>query len=219
MKRLLWHLFIAWTLCGLALLFFGQGAFSWWDKVWVILFAVAAYAGIASWAGIAAARACASVVFVSFAVAIAAVQLAWLPTLHFTSQAGPGVAGLSPILLALLLFAVLSISERAAAVVFPYSERVAHAAWTTLGFAVAATNGAAFLAITRLWWVWAPAADGWLKVGGVAVLLGACAFGLSFVYPVDSRLRLTRWSVEVAAWLALNVLFFAANLSILLASK
>jgi len=218
MKRLLWHLFIGWTLSGLALLFLDRGSFDWWDKVWVVLFAMAAYAGIAGWAGISPARACASIVLVSFAAAIATVKLT-LPTLYFTQQAGPGVAGLFPISLVLLLFATLSVSERAAAAVFPYSERVAHAAWTTMGFALTAVNATTFLAKTRFWWVWNPAGNGWLDAGIMTALLAAVAFGLSFVFPVDSRMRLTRWSVEVTAFLALNALFLASRFAIPLAGR
>ena len=181
----LWQTFIAWTLSGMALPFLDRGAFGWWDKIWAVLFAVTAYAGIAGRSGIASARVCAGVVFVSFAAGIAGTKLAGLSALHFTPQAGPGVAGLFPLLLPLLLFAILSLSERAAAVIFPYSERIGHAGWTSLGFAVSVVNGAAFLATTRVWWAGNPVGGGWVGACAATALLAALAFGLSFVYPVD----------------------------------
>jgi len=216
MKHPLWFLLIGWTLGGLALPFFDRGAFGWWDKVWVVLFAVAAYAGIAARAGLSSARVCAGVVFVSFAAALAAAVLAGRFAPHFTPQAGPGMSAGVPLLPLLLLFAILSVSERTAAVVFPYSGRAGHAAWTALGFAVSVVNGAAFLAKTRGWWVGNPGGDGWMGAGAVTALLALIAFGLSFVYPADSRIRRTRWSVEVTAWLAINAIFLAANFAMFL---
>jgi len=216
MKPPLWFLFIGWTLGGLALPFFDRGAFGWWDMVWVVLFTVAAYAGIAARAGLSSARVCAGVVIVSFTAVLAAAELTGLLGLHFTPQVGLGMTIGVPLLPLLLLFAILSVSERTAAVVIPYAGRAGHAAWTALGFSVSAVNGAAFLAKSRTWWVGNPGGDGWMGAVAVTALLALIAFGLSFVYPTDSRIRRTRWSVEVAAWLAINLLFLAANFAILL---
>ncbi len=216
MKHPFWFLFIGWTISGLALPFFDPGAFGWWDGVWVVLFAVAAYAGVAARAGLSSSRVCAVVVFVSFAAALATAELTGRLGLQFTPQAGPGMSTGIPLLPLLLLFAILSVSERTAAVIIPYAGRVGHAAWTALGFTVSVVNGAAFLAKTRVWWVGNPGGDGWVGAGTVTALLACIAFGLSFVYPADSRMRRTRWSVEVAAWLALNILFLAANFVMLL---
>ena len=211
MKRPLWHLFIGWTLGGIVLLFLDRGSCGWWDKVWVVLFAVASYAGIAGRSGLASARVCAAAAIVSFASAIAlAKEVGWAVP-RFTPLAGPSVAGLFPLMVPVLLFSILSLSERVTAVIFPYSGRPGHAAWTALGFLVSVVNGSAFLAKTRIWWVWNPTGDGWPGATAVAALLASIAFGLAFVYPVDSRMRWTRWSVEVAAWLALNILFLAAR--------
>lgn len=217
MNRPLWSLLIVWTLGGLVLPFLGSGAFGWWDRVWVVLFAVAAYAEIAGRAGLSSARVCAGIVLAAFAAAFAAASLAGLPVPFFTPRAGPDVAGLFPLLPPVLLFAILSVSDRAAAVVFPYAGRAGHAGWTALGFVVSVVNGTGFLAGARGWWAWHPASGGWTGAG-VAVL-AVMAFGLSFVYPADPRMRRARWSVEVAAWLAINILFLGARFAIPVAGR
>ena len=39
---------------------------------------------------------------------------------------------------------------------------------------------------------------------------------LAFVYPADTRMQQNRWNAGVAAWLAANALFLAANFAMLL---
>ncbi|MEI6491921.1 MAG: hypothetical protein WCO94_05165 [Verrucomicrobiota bacterium] len=212
----LWLLFIGWTLGGLLLPFFDRGAFDWWDKVWVALFAVAAYAGIAARSGLSSARVCASVVFVSFAAALAAAVLCGPLAPHFTPQAGPKIAGVFPLLPPLLLFALLSASERVTADIFPCAGRAGHAAWTALGFAICVVNGLAFLEKTRGWWVENPGGDGWSGAVAMTTVLACAAFALAFVYPVDSRMRLNRLSAGLVAWLSVNGLFLVANFAMFL---
>jgi hypothetical protein len=216
MKHPLWLLFIGWTLGGLALPFFDRGAFGWWDKVWVALFAVAAYAGIAARSGLSSARVCASVVIVSFAATLAMAVLCGQLAPHFTPQAGPEIAWVFRLLPPLLLFALLSESEQVSAVVFPCAGRVGHAAWTALGFAICVVNGAAFLEKTRGWWVGNPGGNGWIGAVAMTTVLACVAFALAFVYPVDSRMRTNRWSAGLVAWLAVNGLFLVANFAMFL---
>jgi hypothetical protein len=117
-----------------------------------------------------------------------------------------------------LAFSLLTVSGHAAAAAFPGTGRTGLAIATAAGFLLSVANGLAFFAADRIWWVWnplnSPDAAG-RAVFGLA-FLGAAAFALAFTYPVDSRMRLSRWSTGSIAWLAANALFLVANFAIFL---
>lgn len=212
MKHPLWLAFLVLTASGFPLVFAGRGACGWWDKVWLLLLAVAAYSGVAARAGLQAARLRGGIVFGILAMAAVAMVLSGFPlgSLHFTAQAGPLIFGIFPLLLPVLLFGFFCLCDISAAVVFPYANRPAHAAWASLAFVITLANSAVFFSGSRVWWVWNP--SGWPQEAAGAVVLGGLAFALSFVLPADSRMRVSRWSIEVTTWLLMNVLFLAARI-------
>jgi len=210
MKHPLWLAFVFWTASGFLLLFAGRGDFGWWDKLWLLLLAVAAYSGVAERAGLQTARVRGGIVFAALTAAAGAWCLGGSPPgpFYFTSHAGPALPGIFPLLLPVLLFGFLCLCDISAAVVFPYANRLAHAAWTSLAFVITLMNSASFFSGSRAWWVWNP--SGLLHAACAAAVTGGLAFALAFILPVDSRMRVSRWSIEVAAWVLLNVLFVAA---------
>ena len=89
---------------------------------------------------------------------------------------------------------------------------------TAAGFLLSVANGLTFFAADRIWWVWNPlnSPDAAARAALGLVFLGAAAFALAFVYPVDSRLRTSRWSAGLVAWLSANAFFLVANFAMLL---
>ena len=220
MKRLFWILFFAATAAGMALPFLPPGSWPWWDSTWIAFFFVAVYYDLAAAAGLASARFSSGVVVIAMAVVLALSGLTGWPCgpLRFTAHAGLQIGGTLPLVLPLLAFSLLTVSSHAAASAFPGGGRMALALATAAGFLLSLANGLAFFATDRIWWEWNPMqAPGSLARGGFGlVFLGATAFALAFAYPVDSRLKLSRWSPGLIAWLAANALFLAANFAMLI---
>jgi hypothetical protein len=119
------------------------------------------------------------------------------------------------LVLPLLAFALLTVSARTAAAVLPGTGRTGLSLATAGFFLFATVNGLSFFAHDRIWWVWNP--TGGAGAAGRAVFglffLAAVSFALAFAYPVDTRMRKSRWNTGSLAWLCINALFLVANLS------
>lgn len=220
MKRLFWILFFAATAAGAALPFLPPCSWPWWDSTWIAFFFVAVYYDLAAASGLSSARFSSGVVVIAMAVLLGLSGLTGWPCgpLRFTAHAGLQIGGTLPLVLPLLAFSLLTVSGHAATSVFPGAGRIAFALATAAGFLLSVVNGLAFFAADRIWWEWNPvnAPDSLARgVFGLA-FLGATALALAFAYPVDSRLRLSRWSPGLIAWLAANALFLAANFAMLI---
>lgn len=205
----------AWTLGGVLLLFGEAGSHPWWDVVWVLLLTVTAYVGLVAVEGLSRARLCAGVVLVVFAGMVVFTALTGWPfgPLRFAGPTALRLGNAFPLLPPLLCFALLSLSQRAAGVAFP-ALGVGGLALVTSGlFTLTLLNGLAFLAKVRLWWLWNPWVDGAAILPGLAGLaaLALAAFFLARIYPVDSALKLSRWSAAGGVLIAVNGLFFASN--------
>jgi len=220
LKQIFWILFFATTAAGGVLPFLPSGSWPWWDTAWVALFFVTVYADLAVAVGLSGARLSSGVVLISMAVVLGLTGLTGWPCgpLVFTAHAGFRLGGAIPLALPLLAYSLLTVSGRAAASAFPGAGRRALASATAAGFLLSILNGLAFFVRDRIWWIWNPLAMP--HVAGRAVFglafLAAAAFALSFVYPPDTRMRQSRWNAGLAAWLAVNALFLAANFAILL---
>jgi hypothetical protein len=79
-------------------------------------------------------------------------------------------------------------------------------------------NGVAFLAKERIWWLWNPWGGGSAVIAGVVgfLCLGLAAFFLVRVFPEDTELKLGRWCDAAWVLVAVNVLFAAANVALVL---
>jgi hypothetical protein len=220
MKRLFWMLFFAATAAGAALPFLSPCSWPWWDSTWIALFFVAVYYDLAAAAGLSSARFSSGIVVVAMAVVLGLSGLTGWPCgpLRFTAHAGLQIGGTLPLVLPLLAFSLLTVSGQAAASAFPGGGRIILALATASGFLLSVANGLAFFAADRIWWKWNPMQDPNSLARGAfgLVFLGATAFALAFAYPTDSRLRLSRWSPGLIAWLAANALFLAANFAMLI---
>lgn len=220
MKHIFWILFLAATAAGAVLPFLPAGSWPWWDPVWIAILFVAVYYDLASSSGLSQARFSSGIVVIALAVILGLSGLTGWPIgpLRFTANAGLQLGGAVPLVLPLLAFSFLTVSNQAASSAFVWSGRVALAAATAAAFLLTLINGIAFFSLDRLWWEWnplqIPGATGRAVMG--LAFLGAAAFALAFVYPVDSRLRTSRWNAGLVAWLAGNALFLVANLAILL---
>jgi hypothetical protein len=220
MTRIFWILFFACTASGLALPFQPAAAWPWWNSAWILMFFVAVYADFAGWAGLSATRLCAGSVVVSLAVLLGLGALTGWPVgpLRFTEHAGLRLGGTIPLMLPLLGFSLLTVSGLAAAVAFPGAGRMGLAVGTAAAFLLTVANGIEFFTSSRIWWLWNPWGDG--AAGGRAAMslgvLAAAGVALALVYPVDSRLRLSRWNAGVLAWISVNILFLAARLAALI---
>lgn len=219
LKNIFWVLFILWTTPGIALLFLESGAGGWWDPVWILLFALAAYSDLVGIKGLGAARICAGIVLLAFVLILAVVALGGWPPVHFTDRAGLRIGGAVPLLLPLLAFALLTVSACATAGVFPHAGRRGLAGWTAAGFAFSVVNGSIFFAKERFFWLWNPRGAESAGLNGALgiAFLGAATFALAFAYPADARMHRARCSGPLVAWFAVNGLFLAANLSAFLA--
>ena len=220
MKKIFWVLFFAATVAGAALPFLPAGSWPWWDSAWIFFFFVAVYADLSGTAGLSAARFSAGIVVVAMAVLLGLTGLTGWPCgpLLFTAHAGLRLGGAIPLALPLLAFSLLTVSGHAAAAAFPGSVRPGLAFATAAGFLLSVANGLTFFAADRIWWVWNPlnSPDAAARAALGLVFLGAAAFALAFVYPVDSRLRTSRWSAGLVAWLSANAFFLVANFAMLL---
>lgn len=220
MKRLFWILFFVATVAGGALPFLPSGSWPWWDTTWAALFFVAVYADLAGAIGLSGARFSAGIVVIAMAVILGLTGLTGWPCgpLVFTAHAGLRLGGAIPLAPPLLAFLLLTVSGQAAASAFPGAGRIALAAATVAGFLLSVLNGLPFFVGTRMWWIWNPLGMPHATARGLLgfAFLGAAAFALAFVYPVDSRMRLSRWSTGLAAWLAANALFLVANFAMVL---
>jgi len=219
MTRIFWCLFFVVTASGLALPFLPSAAWPWWDPAWILIFFVAAYADLVGWAGLRAARMSAGIVVVFLAALLGLSALTGWPVgpMRFTGHAGLRLGGSIPLALPLLGFCFLSVSGQAAAAAFPGAGRPGLAAGTAAGFLLTLANGLVFFTADRIWWLWNPVGAG--SAGGRAALslgvLATAGFALAFAYPVDSRMRRSRWNAGAIAWISTNVLFLAARLAAL----
>lgn len=221
MRRVFWCLFFALTVAGAALPFLTPASWPWWDSPWIFVFFVAVYSDLAASAGLSAARFSSGIVVISMAVILGLSGLTGWPAgpLQFTAHAGLQLGGVIPLTLPLLAFALLTVSAQAAASAFPGANRMGLALATAGGFVASVVNGLAFFVTDRVWWLWNPV--GLPRAAGHAVFglifLAATAFALAFAYPADTRMRQSRWSAGLVAWLAVNALFLTANLALALA--
>jgi hypothetical protein len=80
-------------------------------------------------------------------------------------------------------------------------------------FTATVLNGSAFLSEARLWWLWNPWGEGTALLPALIGLasLALAGFFLARIYPEDTDMKLTRWSLAGAVLLVLNALFLAAN--------
>ena len=220
MKRLFWILFFAATAVGMALPFLPPCSWPWWDSTWIAFFFVAVYYDLAAAYGLSSARFSSGVVVIAMAVLLGLSGLTGWPCgpLRFSAHAGLQIGGTLPLVLPLLAFSLLTASGQAAASAFPGAGRMVLALATAAGFLLSIVNGIVFFAGDRIWWEWNTVHDpNSLARGGFGlVFLGATAFALAFAYPADSRLRLSRWSPGLIAWLAANALFLVANFAMLI---
>lgn len=220
MKRIFRLLFLASTAGGLALPFLAPGTWPWWDAVWIFSFFVLVYVDLVVREGLSAARFSSGIVVIPMAVLLGLSGLTGWPVgpLRFTAHAGLMLGGAIPLVLPLLAFALLTASGQASAAAFPGAGRFGLAIATAGAFLFSIVNGLAFFVTDRIWWEWNPAGEPHPAVRAVAGLffLAAAAFPLAFAYPVDSRMRLSRWSTGLEAWLGANALFAVANLAGLL---
>lgn len=220
MRRIFWILFFLCSAAGLILSFLPPGSWPWWDSAWILLFFVAAYAGMVESAGLSATRMTAGIVLVSMAVLLGLGALTGWPVgpLRFTEHSGLRLGGAIPLVLPLFAFALLTASGQAAAAAMPGAGRTGLAAGTAVAFLVTITNGTDFLVSRRIWWLWNPWGDGQApgRIIFSFLVLGAAAAILSFAYPLDTGMRRTRWNAAVMAWLSTNLLFLSARLATLL---
>lgn len=204
-----------WTLTGLALLFVEPAKFGWWSSVWILLFLISAYAGLAARFGLGPARISAGAVIVGFAIVLALGAATGWPTgpVRFTENSGPRIAGLLPALLPIFAFALLTTAHHACSVWLPAASRPVLCAASASVFLATVANGVAFLAGNRLWWLWNPwnASAGPLTALGALLSIGVVAFGLAFVFPPDTRLKTSIRTSAALPLAATNLLFFLAT--------
>ena len=220
MKRIFWILFFAATAAGTALPFLPSGSWPWWDTTWIALFFVAAYADLTGAVGLSGARFFAGIVVIAMAAVLGLTALTGWPCgpLLFTAHAGLRLGSTIPLVLPLLAFSLLTVSWQTAASAFPGAGRTALASATAAGFLFSTINGLAFFVGERMWWIWNPLAGpnpAARALFGLA-FLAAAAFAMAFFCPADTRMRRIRWNVGLAAWLAANALFLAANFAMFL---
>lgn len=220
MKKLFWILFFAATAAGVALPFLPTGSWPWWDSVWVMVFFVAVYADLAGTCGLSAARFSSSIVVIVMAVVLGLTGMTGWPCgpLVFTAHAGLRIGGAIPLILPLLAFSLLTVSGHAASAAFPGAGRTGLSLATAAGFLLSVVNGLALFEACRIWWVWNPlhGPQPTTRAALGLAILAASAFALAFVYPVDSRMRRSRWSTGLLAWLSANTLFLVANFAMFL---
>ena len=204
-----------WTAAGGFLLFQESGSLPWWDVVWILLLALSAYVGLVQVGGLSRARMCAGVVLVVFAGMILLTALSGWPLgpVRFTGPEVLRVGNVFPLLPPLLAFSILTLSQRTMAVACPGLGINGLAIAVTGVFAATVLNGSAFLAQSRLWWLWNPWGEGNAVIpAGVGIVSIALAgFFLARIYPEDNDLKLTRWSPAAAVLIVLNALFLAAH--------
>jgi len=218
-RRVFWILFFSCSAAGLALPFLPPASWSWWDSTWILLFFVAAYAGMVEVAGLSATRMTAGIVLVSMAVLLGLGALTGWPVgpLRFTEHSGLRLGGAIPLALPLFGFALLTASGQVTAALMPGAGRAGLAAGTAVAFLVSIANGTEFLVADRIWWLWNPWGNGSAtgRIVFSCLVLGSAAALLSFAYPADTSMRRTRWNAASIAWVSINLLFLAARLAAL----
>lgn len=213
-----------WTAGGGVFLLHGEaGSAAWWDVVWVLLLAMAAYLELVATGGLARARLFAGIALVVFGGMVLLTALTGWPLgpMRFTGPEALRLGGVFPLLPPLALFACLALCRRAMAVAFPDSGVNALAGLAAGIFTLTAANGLIFLCKVRLWWLWNPWEDG--SAAGAAMFglgsLAAAAFFLSRIHPEDTALKLSRWSRAAFVLGIVNLLFLAANASMVFGRK
>ena len=218
MTRAMTWLAALWTAGGAVFLFHGEaGASAWWDVVWVLLLAMAAYLELVEVGGLARARMFAGIaLMVSGGLVLLTALTGWpFGPMRFTGPEALRLGNTFPLLPPLLLFAWLALCQRALAVAFPEIGNKALAALVAGVFTITVANGLVFLCKVRLWWLWNPWESG---TAGLAALFGlaslaAAAFFLSRIHPEDTALKLSRWSHAALPVAVVNLLFLAANVA------
>jgi hypothetical protein len=204
-----------WTVGGAFLLFQEAGSQPWWDAVWVLVLALLAYVGLVQVGGLSRARMVAGVVLVVFAGMILLTALSGWPLgpVRFTGPSALRVGNVFPLLPPLLAFCLLTLCQRALAVASPGLGSTALAVAVCGAFTATVLNGSAFLSEARLWWLWNPWGEGTALLPALIGLasLALAGFFLARIYPEDTDMKLTRWSLAGAVLLVLNALFLAAN--------
>lgn len=224
MRHLASGLATLWTAGGVVFLFHGEaGSPDWWDVVWVLLLAMAAYLEVVEVGGLGRARMFAGIALVVFGGMVLLTALTGWPfgPIRFTGPEALRLGNVFPLLPPLALFAGLALSQRALSVAFPNLGTNALAALVAGVFTLTAANGLIFLCKVRLWWLWNPWDNGAAWGAGLFGLasLAAAAFFLSRIHPEDTALKLSRWSPAAAPLVALNLLFLAANAATFLVEK
>lgn len=208
-----------WTAAGAVFLFHGEaGSSAWWDVVWVLLLAMAAYLELVEAGGLARARLFAGIALAGFGGMVLLTALAGWPfgPMRFTGPEALRLGNVFPLLPPLALFAWLALCQRALAVAFPDLGTNALAGLVAGAFTLTAANGLVFLCKARLWWLWNPWEQGAAWGAGLFGLasLAAAAFFLSRIHPADTALKLSRWSSAAVLLGAINLLFLGANAAI-----
>lgn len=213
-----------WTLSGAVFFFHGEaGSPVWWDAVWVLLLAMAAYLELVEVGGLARARMFSGITLVVFGGMILLTALTGWPfgPMRFTGSEALRLGNVFPLLPPLVLFAWLALCQRGLAVAFPDLGTNALAGLVAGVFTLTAANSLIFLCKVRLWWLWNPWDSG--AAWGAALFglasLAAAAFFLSRIHPEDTALKLSRWSSASAPMVAINLLFLAANATTLFVKK
>lgn len=203
--------FVLCTLGGVALVFLPQGSFDWWNPLWVLLAAAAAYASLAAGIGLAAARVTAAAVLAGFAAVLLVAHWAAVTPVFFTAHVGPRLGGALPVLPVVLGFALLVFAQRAAARVFPSAGRWAVNGLAALGFLITLANATAFLGGVRLWWLWNPLGEliPWWVAPATLAVAGLCAMALAWAIPAPVKLQ--RHQPDVWLLAAVNALFLVAT--------
>jgi hypothetical protein len=211
---------VAWTLSGFALIAGEAASHAWWDVGWVLLLVLGAYAGLVETGGLARARVSASVALLVFGGMAAMTSLTGWPLgpLRFAGPEALVIANVVPLLPVLLAFALLALAWKAAGVAFPDFGVNALAGISAGIFLATLGNGVAFLAKERIWWLWNPWGGGSAVIAGVVgfLCLGLAAFFLARVFPEDTEMKLGRWCDAAWVLVAVNVLFAAANVALVL---
>lgn len=218
MTRLPIWLAALWTASGVVFLFHGEaGSPAWWDAVWVLLLAMAAYLEVVKAGGLGRARIFAGITLAVFSGMVLLTALSGWPfgPMQFTGPDALRLGNVFPLLPPLWLFALLALCQRTVAVALPEMGTNALAGLVAALLMLTVANGLLFLGKTRLWWLWNAWGDGsaWGAAAFGIASLAAAAFFLSRIHPEDTALKLSRWSSAGILLIVMNGVFLAANIA------